>query len=93
MNATAFRELMRTQIERTRNLFEIGKPLFSLVHKQFRFELKLIWHGGMRILEKIESQNFETRNKRPKLNLFDKLLIVVRSLSKNNEYKYFSKYY
>ncbi len=80
-NATAFRELMKTQVERTRTLFETGKPLFLLVNKQFRFELKMIWHGGMRILEKIESLNFETRNKRPTLNLFDKLLIVARSLS------------
>ncbi len=79
--ANAFRVLMRTEIERTRNLFETGKPLFSLVSKQFRFEVKMIWYGGMRILEKIESQNFETRTKRPTLNLFDKLLIAARSLS------------
>ena len=81
MNEKAFRELMKMQIDRTRNLFEIGKPLFSLVNKQFQFELKMIWHGGMRILEKIEAQNFETRNKRPALNLFDKILIVTRSLT------------
>ncbi|MDP1676140.1 MAG: squalene synthase HpnC [Bacteroidota bacterium] len=81
VNEKAFRELMKMQIDRTRNLFETGKPLFSLVNKQFRFELKMIWHGGMRILEKIELQNFETRNKRPTLNLFDKLLIFIRSQS------------
>ncbi len=80
-NAKAFCDLMRTEVERTRVLFETGKPLFSLVNKQFRFELKMIWNGGMRILEKIELQNFETRNKRPTLNLFDKMLIVIRSLS------------
>lgn len=79
-NEKAFRELMQMQVDRTRNLFEKGKPLFLLVNKHFRFELQLIWHGGMRILEKIESLNFDTRNKRPTLNLFDKLLIVARSV-------------
>lgn len=78
-NAKAFCDLMRREVERTRVLFETGKPLFSLVNKKFQFELKMIWNGGMRILEKIESQNFDTRKKRPSLNLFDKLLIVMRS--------------
>ena len=76
----AFNNLMRMEVERTRNIFQSGQPLFALVNEQFRFELKMIWHGGMRILEKIESQNFETRDKRPSLNLFDKALIVTRSL-------------
>jgi phytoene/squalene synthetase len=80
-NEKSFRELMKTNVERTRALFEKGKPLFLVVNKQFQFELKMIWHGGMRILEKIESQNFETRKKRPTLNLLDKILIVTRSLS------------
>jgi len=81
-NESTFREMMKMEVDRTRNLFEEGKPLFPLINKQFRFELTVIWNGGMRILEKIESQNFETRNKRPALNLFDKLLIVVRAILK-----------
>ncbi len=80
-NAESFRELMKLEIKRTRDLFMTGKPLFALVNRQFRFELKMIWHGGMRILEKIEAQNFETRISRPTLNLFDKIVIGVRSLS------------
>jgi len=80
VNEKAFRELMRVQIDRTRTLFETGKPLCSLVNKHFRFELTMIWNGGMRILEKIELQNFETRNKRPVLTVFDKMIIAARSL-------------
>lgn len=80
-NSDAFRELMMLEIKRTRALFLTGKPLFALVNRHFRFELKMIWHGGMRILEKIESQNFETRSTRPTLNVFDKIVIGIRSLS------------
>ncbi len=78
-NEKIFRELMKMQIERTRKLFEEGKPLFGLVAKNFRFELNMIWNGGMRILEKIEAMNFDTRFVRPKLTVLDKALIFSRA--------------
>lgn len=72
--------LMKFQVERTRQMFGQGKELFSLVHKDLRFELKLIWHGGMRILEKIEALGYDTRHVRPSLTLFDSILIAVRAM-------------
>ncbi|MFA6456533.1 MAG: squalene/phytoene synthase family protein, partial [Bacteroidota bacterium] len=79
-NSDAFRALMRMQIERTRQLFLNGKPLFLLVAKEFRMELKLIWHGGMRILEKIEALNFDTRTVRPALTAVDSIIILYRAV-------------
>ncbi len=75
-----FRALMKIQIDRTRNLFEDGKPLFLMVAKDFRFELKLTWHGGMRILQKIEALDFDTRLHRPTLTSFDKIVIMFRAM-------------
>lgn len=75
-----FRALMKTQVDRTRSLFEDGKPLLTMIAKEFRFELKLTWHGGMRILEKIETMNYDTRAHRPALTKFDKILITFRAL-------------
>lgn len=75
-----FRALMKMQIDRTRNLFEDGKPLFLMVAKDFRFELKLTWYGGMRILEKIEAMDFDTRIDRPMLTTIDKVLVLFRAM-------------
>jgi squalene synthase HpnC len=72
--------LMKLQVERTRHLFGQGRELVSLVHKDLRFELKLIWHGGMRVLEKIEALGYDTRHVRPSLTVFDSILILMRAL-------------
>lgn len=80
-NKEAFCALMKREILRTRELFQQGEPLLDLVAKELRFELALIWHGGMRILEKIELQNFDTRTVRPSLNAFDKARIFLRAVN------------
>lgn len=50
-------ELIRFQVERTRQLFAAGRELCALApHPRLRWELKLTWLGGMRILERIERQ-------------------------------------
>lgn len=78
-NTESFRSLMKLKIDGTRKLFHQGKPLLKIARKDLRFELSLIWHGGMRILEKIELMNNDTRVHRPVLNTFDKALIFARA--------------
>ena len=78
----AFCELIKKQVLRTKELFRLGEPLLDLAAKDLRFELALIWHGGMRILEKIEQQNFDTRNVRPTLNALDTARIFLRALNR-----------
>lgn len=79
-NSKEFCSMMKMQVEHTKKMFIEGKPLIQMVSKDFRFELKLIWNGGMRILEKIEAMDFDTRSKRPKLTLIDTSLIFLRSI-------------
>ena len=81
-NSTAFRSLMKKEVRRTKELFRSGEPLLDLVAKNLRFELALIWHGGMRILEKIEQQNFDTRYVRSSLNALDTTRIFLRALNR-----------
>jgi len=45
-------------------------------------ELRLTWHGGMRILELIEKQDYDTLSARPALTNFDKALLLARTLFK-----------
>ena len=76
----ALRELIKFQVARTRELFMRGKPLPDLVSGRLAVELRLTWHGGMRILELIEAQNFDTLAQRPKLNTSDKFRLLTRAL-------------
>lgn len=78
-NTDNVRILIKINFKRARRAFLDGKGLFYMVPKPLRFELRLIWHGGMRILEKIEMQEFDTRHHRPTLNAWDKLVVLVRS--------------
>ena len=72
--------LLKFQIDRTRKMFLDGKPLVHSIDKRFRFELKLTYHGGMRILEKVESMGLGSLRTRPALTTYDWGKIFLRSL-------------
>ncbi len=75
-----FRRLLKFQVARTRELFARGKDLPKLVSGRLALELRLTWHGGMRILELIERQDYDTLRARPKLTGFDKAVLLRRAL-------------
>jgi squalene synthase HpnC len=72
--------LLKFQVERTRDFFKKGKNLPALVSGRLAVELKLTWLGGMRILERIEKQRYDTLGARPKITAADKFRLVARSL-------------
>jgi squalene synthase HpnC len=76
---TELRDLLRFEVARARALFERGRPLVDKVGSDLGFELSLIWHGGMGILDKIESVGFDVFRRRPQLNAADKARIVTRA--------------
>jgi len=76
----AFKDLMCYQVERTEQMFQEGKPLVFDVGSDLRMELKLTWNGGMRILQKIEHQDYDVLARRPSLSLLDKTSILFSSL-------------
>jgi squalene synthase HpnC len=75
----ALRNLVEFQIRRTREIFSSGRSLIALAPRALRFETALTWHGGMRILEKIESQNFDSIQRRTTLTIGDKALVFIRA--------------
>jgi squalene synthase HpnC len=77
----AVRALTRFEVERTKALFIDGKPLLDRVSPHFRFELRLIWHGGMRIVRKIERQNYDTLARRPRLSTIDKVSVMIHAIT------------
>ena len=48
-------------------------------------ELALTWHGGMRILDKIESTGKRALAHRPSLNTADKALVLARAIAWRGE--------
>ena len=75
-----FKKLLALQIERTRKLFFEGRELCDRVNRDLKMELRLVWSGGMRILEMIESNGYDVYRRRPKLALNDKGLLLWRAL-------------
>ena len=77
-------ESMKTLCDWARSLMLAGSPLCKRVsaqgHWRFGFELRLVVQGGLRILDKIEAQGFDTRQRRPKINKLDMPLILWRAL-------------
>src|SRR3989304_8250432 len=78
---SAFKDLLASEIEFTRGLFKEGAPLGRRVGKGLSLELKAVWSGGMKILEKIEKNGYDVFNKRPVVTTFDKVKIISRALT------------
>ena len=71
------RELMAFEAERARALFRRGKPLCSEVRGRLGLELRTIWLGGWRILERIEENGYDVFTRRPVISISDKIRIMV----------------
>jgi phytoene synthase len=75
----AFVEVMRFQVIRTRDIFSRGTALPRAVGGRLGFELKLVWLGGLRILEKIERSGYDVFARRPSLGPPDWARLLMRA--------------
>ncbi len=75
-----FRDIMMYQVERTERLFKEGEPLLTSVGRDLALELKLTWHGGRRILQKIGDLGYDVLHTRPRLSRLDKAGVLFSSL-------------
>jgi phytoene synthase len=85
MNRSAsdrFKELLRFQIERTRAMFVRGKPLCRSVNGRLGLELRAVWLGGTRILDRVEQNGYDVFARRPVISSADKLNILLGAASK-----------
>ena len=76
----AFQNVMRDAVEVARKLFIEGLPLVKTVDKRLAFDLELFSRGGMRVLEKIEQQNYNVLAARPAISKFERVQLLVGSL-------------
>jgi phytoene synthase len=75
-----FRELMRFQVERARQLMHDGAPLLRSLEGRFRLEIAITVQGGLRILEKLEHVGYDMFRHRPVHHWHDWPLLLLRAL-------------
>ena len=77
-----FTRMMKFEVERAREMFVRGKPLCTSVRGRLGLELRSVWLGGMRILERIEENGYDVFKHRPVISSSDKIKILLGAVSK-----------
>lgn len=67
----AWRTALAACADRTRELFQAGRPVCDGVEGRLRWELRATWLGGMRILDRLDAQGFDVFRHRPALGFRD----------------------
>ncbi|TCS39228.1 squalene synthase HpnC [Paucimonas lemoignei] len=80
LDTPAWRSLMTFEVERARTMMLAGAPLALRLPGRIGWELRLVVQGGLRILERIEANQYDVYRRRPKLGKKDWLIMAWRSL-------------
>jgi len=78
-NTSAFREMMRFEVDRAREWFTQGLPLIAKVDRALAIDLELFSRGGQEILNAIERQDYAVLGRRPAISKTRKLALVARA--------------
>ena len=78
-NTTAFRAMMKFEVERARDWFRQGLPLIGKVDRELAIDLELFSRGGLEILNAIEQQGYAVLGNRPAISKSRKLSLVFRA--------------
>ncbi|MEO6959449.1 MAG: squalene synthase HpnC [Burkholderiaceae bacterium] len=76
----AWRALMHAQVRQAREQLMMGLPLGRRLPGRIGLELRLVVHGGLRILERIELLHYNVFRNRPVLQIQDWVLLLLRAL-------------
>ena len=77
----AFRELVRHEVDYTRQLFTNGLPLIDMVDRELALDLDLFSRGGLEILHAIERRHYDVLTMRPVISKSRKLGLLARALT------------
>jgi squalene synthase HpnC len=78
----AFREAMREAVGKAHALFLEGLPLCGMVERRLALDLDLFSRGGMRVLEKIEEQDYNVLAARPAISKSERVRLLLGSLAR-----------
>jgi squalene synthase HpnC len=74
-----FLEMMKFEVARAREWFQMGLPLAKNVDKQLALDIVLFSRGGQEILNAIERQSYDVLKRRPAISKPRKLWLVARA--------------
>lgn len=75
-----FRALLKFEVDRCQTLFDEGRALLPLIHRQLRSQISLFSAGGQAILAAIRQQNYDTLSHRPSLSKARKISLMARAM-------------
>jgi squalene synthase HpnC len=78
-NTSAFREMMKFEVERAREWFAQGLPLIAKVERELATDIELFSRGGQEILNAIVRQDYAVLGRRPSISKARKLALVARA--------------
>jgi squalene synthase HpnC len=77
-----FREAMREAVGVARELFLKGLPLADSVDRRLAIDLELFSRGGLRVLEKIERQDYDVLTSRPAISKVERVGLLLGALTR-----------
>src|SRR5665213_2897152 len=77
-----FAGIMREAVDRARELFLAGLPLARMVDRRLSIDLELFSRGGMRILDKIEQQNYDVLSRRPSISRVERVSLLIGAVAR-----------
>ena len=77
----AWRDALARAVSVTRELFVRGRPVCDGVDGRLRYELRATWLGGVRILDRLQQQDFDVFARRPTLSAADAPILGWRLLT------------
>ncbi len=78
----AFRDLMRSEVDRAQALFEEGLPLATRLSGRARLAIALFSKGGMRVLDAIRKQDYDVLSRRPVVTRSRKLWLILATATR-----------
>jgi len=77
-----FRNAMREAVEKARELFVKGLPLARMLDRRLALDIDLFSQGGLRVLDKIESQDYDVLSSRPAISKVERVRLLIGSLAR-----------
>ena len=77
-----FRTLIAFEVERARDLFHKGLALVDTLAGRVKLDVALFTLGGLKVLDAIESQDYDVLSRRPALSRTTKLRLMISTMLK-----------
>jgi phytoene/squalene synthetase len=77
-----FKLAMKESVDVARELFLKGLPLANQVDRRLAIDLELFSRGGLRVLDKIESQGYDVLTSRPAISKVERVGLLLEAVTR-----------